>query len=224
MENLSKYIGSNIKRLRESRGMTQDKLADKLNTSRQSISRYEIGERKANQDILFELADIFNVSINDFFPPVGSSNDISAIYNQLEQPRQKEVYSFAERKLEEQQNLIPFPVHGDTAAGTAIDYGDPIVEDKLVSHVPNGADMALNVKGDSMEPDIPDGSIVFYKRQQNVENGEIAIVELEREGVTCKKVKFDYENEKIILESLNEKYEDMVFDNDQIRILGRVIL
>ena len=65
---LNKFIGSKIKSFRESRDMTQDDLADLLNTTRQSISRYENGERKANQDLLFELASIFKVSLDDFFP------------------------------------------------------------------------------------------------------------------------------------------------------------
>lgn len=66
---LGKFIGNRIKRYRESRGMTQDMLAEQLNTTRQTISRYENGERKANQDVLFELSEIFNVKVDDFFPP-----------------------------------------------------------------------------------------------------------------------------------------------------------
>lgn len=65
---LNKYVGSQIKKYRESHAMTQDDLADRLSTTRQTISRYEKGDRKANQDILFELANIFNVHVDDFFP------------------------------------------------------------------------------------------------------------------------------------------------------------
>lgn len=65
---LSKYIGGKIKQFRETRGLTQDDLADFLGTTRQSISRYETGERKANQDILFKLAELFKVKLDDFFP------------------------------------------------------------------------------------------------------------------------------------------------------------
>lgn len=225
MSNLSKFVGSKIKYFREKQGLTQDKLAELLNTSRQSVSRYETGERKANQDILFELAEIFNVNINDFFPDINNDKNISTIYNQLESPRQKKVYSFAEQELEEQNNIVSFPVYGKTAAGTApVTYGDPDVEHKEFSSVPTGADVALVVSGDSMEPLISDGSIVFYKSQPHVENGEIAIVEIEGDGVTCKRVKFDYENKQIILQSENDKYEDMVFKDDQVRILGKVLL
>ena len=65
---LKKYIGNQIKTFRKSAGFTQDELAKRLNTTKQTISRYEKGDRKANQDMLFELCDIFGVSIDDFFP------------------------------------------------------------------------------------------------------------------------------------------------------------
>lgn len=65
---LKKFIGKRIKEFRNKRGMTQDELADLLGTTKQTVSRYENGERQANQDILFELSNIFNVSIDEFFP------------------------------------------------------------------------------------------------------------------------------------------------------------
>lgn len=65
---LKKFIGSRIKELRIKRGMNQEDLANLLDTTKQTISRYESGERQANQDILFKLSDVFNVSIDEFFP------------------------------------------------------------------------------------------------------------------------------------------------------------
>lgn len=69
METLSLYVGDKIKTFRKERGMTQTDLAEKLGVSKQTISRYEKGTRKPDQDVLFLLSDIFNVSIDDFFPP-----------------------------------------------------------------------------------------------------------------------------------------------------------
>jgi transcriptional regulator with XRE-family HTH domain len=65
---INKYIGNKIRELRTKRNITQEELAEILKTTPQTVSRYEIGERKTNQDILFSLANYFNVSINDFFP------------------------------------------------------------------------------------------------------------------------------------------------------------
>lgn len=67
---LRKYAGQIIKKLREHKNMTQDELANELNIKRQSISRYENGDRGVNQDLLFKLSKIFKVPIDEFFPPV----------------------------------------------------------------------------------------------------------------------------------------------------------
>ena len=44
-KDLRKYAGSVIKKLREHRNMTQDELAEELDTTRQAVSRYENGDR-----------------------------------------------------------------------------------------------------------------------------------------------------------------------------------
>lgn len=67
------YAGSVIKKLRERKNMSQDELAEQLNITRQAISRYENGARGVNQDLLFQLASIFNVKIDEFFPPLNNS-------------------------------------------------------------------------------------------------------------------------------------------------------
>lgn len=71
---LRNYAANKLKSLREINNMTQDDLAEKLSNriekevKRQTISLYENGERGMNQDVLFALSDIFDVSINVFFP------------------------------------------------------------------------------------------------------------------------------------------------------------
>ncbi len=229
---LAKYVGEQIKKFRERRNMTQDDLAEKLGTTRQSISRYEIGERKANQDILFALSDIFGVAVDDFFP--AAKEGITTIYNQLAPPRQEKVYNFAERQLEEQnrENVVHFPKKeklptiknsASAANPTELVYGDTVVEEEEFERVPSSADFAVPIIGDSMEPVIRNGQFVFVKEQPDVEDGEIAIVEIDGDGVTCKEVFKDYENQSIILRSINELYEDRIVSPEQIRIIGKVV-
>lgn len=218
-------IGDRMKQRRKQLKLTADEVAEKIGVSRSNVYRYEKGDiEKLPLEVLEPLSEILQTTPQQLMG-WESGDDILPIYNQLEPPRQKKVYSFAKKELKEQNNVVSFPVYGKTAAGTSpVTYGDPDVEHKDFSSVPTGADVALVVSGDSMEPIISDGSIVFYKRQPSVENGEIAIVEIEGDGVTCKRVKYDYNNEKIILQSENDKYEDMIYSNDQIRILGKVLL
>lgn len=65
---LQKHIGNRIREMRIKRNIDMDVLAEMFDTTKQSISRYERGERQVNQDMLFKLSEIFGVGIDDFFP------------------------------------------------------------------------------------------------------------------------------------------------------------
>ncbi|MGF3182260.1 S24 family peptidase [Facklamia sp. P12934] len=211
MENLSKFIGSKIKYFREMKNLTQEEIANDLGITRQTLSRYETGDRKANQDILFELADFFEIKIDDFFPN-RKENNITYLYNQLNEPRQNKVYSFAEQQLQEQKSELEY--YGQTAAG------DPLIGEQVAPIISDSLTVRLLVNGDSMEDLYHDGDIVTYKKQPSLENGEIGIFVLNG-GVTMKKFK---KNGDIRLQSLNDKYEDIVLtDKDDFTILGKVI-
>lgn len=53
-----------LKELRKKRKLSQQELADLLNISRESISKYEKGEQEATYQTLKRIAKIFNVSID----------------------------------------------------------------------------------------------------------------------------------------------------------------
>ncbi len=53
-----------LKELRNSRGISQLKLALDLNMNQNSISRYENGIRQADYKTLIAFADYFNVSVD----------------------------------------------------------------------------------------------------------------------------------------------------------------
>lgn len=67
---INEYVGDKIKKFRCEKNITQKELAEYLNTTSQTVSRYENGILETNQDTLFALADYFKISINDFFPPI----------------------------------------------------------------------------------------------------------------------------------------------------------
>lgn len=57
-------IGKNIKRLREERSLSQTQLAKKLWIDRTSLAGYEIGKRLPDIFMLWDIADIFDVSLD----------------------------------------------------------------------------------------------------------------------------------------------------------------
>ena len=66
MENLKETIASNIVRYRNSAGLTQIELADKLNYSDKSISKWERAQGLPDIGVLKEMADLFGIKVDDF--------------------------------------------------------------------------------------------------------------------------------------------------------------
>lgn len=222
-ENRNQIIASNIKKYIKEKGMTQKELAKEVGISPSTMSDYMNLRSNPSHGVIQRIANFFGVLKTDIDSTYKEKSDITNIYNQLNQGRQLRVYNFAKNQLEEQNKKKTVLTYGQTAAGEPIVYSDDIVEEKEVSNIPKGADCALVVRGDSMEPEFHDGSVVFYKSQPALDNGEIGVFEIDGEAVTMKRIEYDYDNKKILLQSLNKKYEDLIFKNDQIRILGKVV-
>ena len=215
---ISRYVGNKIKTLRESKDMTQDQLAEMLDTTRQSISRYEIGERKVNQDILFELAEIFKVSINEFFPPI-KNESIESIYNQLDQPRKTKVYNFAEYQLREQNKKpqINIVIRGYVSAGTG-EWLEETTEEVSYEGVIPEHDFAVKVNGESMLPLFADGEIIFVKATSEARDGQIIVCQVNNEAFVKK-----LSGNKLV--SLNKEYDDiLISETDDFKIFGIVVL
>lgn len=207
---LKKYIGQRIRQFRLNRNLTTEELAKKLNTTRASITRYENGDRKANQDVLFKLAEIFNVSVDDFFP--NRSTDKSGITNVI-YPKGGSLHR------------VSIPIVGTIACGdpiTAEENIDGYTEELFDKPVPSGSLFALRCEGQSMEPTIPDGALAIIHEQPEVEDGEIAAVLTEDNEATLKRVR--HQGETVILIPDNKSFSPIILDkNHQGRILGKVI-
>lgn len=213
-------VGERMRRRRKELKISAEAVAEKIGVSRSNVYRYEKGEiEKMPTEVLIPLSEILRTT-PAYLMGWDEHEDISTIYNQLNQPRKEKVYSFAEHQLKEQRKIYNL---GSTAAGPALAYTDDFVEEEKLERIPEKADFVLTIKGRSMEPRFMNGEKVFVQSASLVENGEIAIVEIEGDGVTCKKVRYDYDNQKVILQSLNEDYDDMIYDSGKVKIVGRVI-
>lgn len=240
---LKDFVGLKIKEYRKYNRLTQKDLAEKLGVTKQTVSRYEKGERKANQDILFALCDIFGVTIDDFFPSKNDSikiivntSDINVIYNQLHTDRQIKVYDYATEQLNEQNNVVNMSdyiqeetewydvkFYGSVSAGTGLYLDDEQVETISfgADMVPASTDFCLKVNGDSMEPTFHDGDYVFIKRETEFRNGTIGAVIVNGEAYLKKLYITD---NSIKLVSLNKKYQDItVTDTDNFKYVGTVV-
>nr|WP_288697693.1 S24 family peptidase [uncultured Allisonella sp.] len=162
------FIGNNIRRARELKGLTQDELAKRMGyKSRSTIARIENGDNDVSQSKLKKFADILDVSI-DFLLDDG-----------------KDKASVSRPKG------VRIPVLGNVAAGIPITAITDVedweeIPEKLAS---SGTYFALRIKGQSMEPRIKDGDVVIVRQQSDVDTGDVAIVLVNGDEATVKEVK-----------------------------------
>lgn len=211
------------------RGWSLSEFARKLDLPKSSISRYFNKSRQLPINKINLFADTLGVSSEYLLGIKISNNDLLDIYNKLDSKRQSKVYEFASHQLDEQNGIqeekVVYLVRGrQSAAGSMIHVDDVDAEMGVLpsSIVPNGANELVRITGDSMEPLIKKGSEVYLRYQPTVEDGEVAIVRVEDEGVTCKYLFRDGKN--IILKSENSKYDDIVVDAEKVSVIGKVLL
>jgi SOS regulatory protein LexA len=139
----------------------------------------------------------------------------------------REVFKSNEQKISENQvPILKVPVLGYIAAGQPILAQEHIEEWTDIPNMWNlkpGGAIVLKVKGDSMIGSrIFHGDKVVVKLQQDVENGEIAVVNINGNEATLKRVK-KTESGQFILYPDNPKYEPTFITNENARIIGKVV-
>ena len=58
-------LGDKLYQLRKKQGLSQGELGDKLNVTRQTISKWELGQSKPESDKLIEMSKLFNISLEE---------------------------------------------------------------------------------------------------------------------------------------------------------------
>lgn len=196
-------FGENLRRLREERGLNQTELAEILGTTKQSVNRYEKNLREPNIKTASEFAKRLCVPLHvltgeETVPPLPD--------NVLPMPKMKKV-----------------PLLGTIACGEPILAAENI-EDMVSMPEYVHADFALRCKGDSMiNARIFDGDIVYIRKCDQVDNGDIAAVLVDDEA-TLKRVRLFPDH--ISLEPENPTFRALVFwdeDMNTVRILGKAV-
>lgn len=82
-------LSEKLIQLRKANNMTQEELADKINVSRQSISKWELGQAIPELEKLVSLSEIFSVSTDYLLKP--SELDELSIKTELLEKKQQEL-------------------------------------------------------------------------------------------------------------------------------------
>lgn len=197
-----------IKELRTRIGIQQKDMASALGIGQSTLSQYETGARQPDYATLQKIANYFDVSIDYLLGRTSGS------YPEAPSP------SVPGSKW--------IPVLGRVAAGTPIEAIEDILDYEEITPemAASGDFFALQINGDSMEPKISDKDVVIVRKQDDCESGDIAVVLVNGEDATVKRIK--KRPEGIILAPTNPQYEPMFYSNADIEklpvtIVGKVV-
>lgn len=222
-------ISYRIKTLRETRGLEQSDIAEKMGYKSQStISKWESAKNLPNGRKLVQLAQILGTSTDYILYGVEQAaiSDIQSIYDELTVSNKKKVVDFASA-LRDKQNRKPIQmttvyITGFVSAGSGVMQDDYVDAEITIpsSEVPDKFDSVAKVIGESMAPKIKDGDLLFIRHTPQVDNNDIAIFQINGENY----VKQLKSNGVPYLKSLNPDYDDVFLsENDSIRTIGEVV-
>lgn len=200
-------FGDNLKRLRYTRGLSQEDLAQILEVSQKTISSWETNRTEPNMGVVQQIADYFNVTTDEMIYGIG----------------QTVVH------LPSPETVRTIPIYGDLSCGTGLFVDDNIVDYITipVSMLPNrnAEYFAQYASGDSMEgAGIFEGDLLIFKKTNQVDNGQIGCFCIDENVATCKK--FSLIAGQIYLLPMNDKYSPIPVtpENECFRIIGLKVL
>ena len=200
--------GEKIKMLRLRKGMSQEELGKKVGVQKAAINKYEKGiVVNLKMSTIAKLADAL---------------DVTPVY----------LMGIDEEQLP--ANAIPLdlqsqhriPILGRISAGMPL-YAEQNIEGYTLTDLNGGAEyFALRVSGDSMNAiGINNGYLIIVRRQEEVENGEVAVVMVGNEDATVKRFYSSNNTITLLPQSTNPVHKPQIYDvsKTKIKVLGRVV-
>ncbi len=191
-------MNNKLRELRQKSGYTQVQLAKILYVRQSSVSAWESGAAKPDFDNQRKLAELYNVSIDELFG------------------------------REVNNRGVKIPVLGRVQAGIPIDSIEEILDYEEIPEnmASQGEFFGLIIRGDSMFPKIVEDDVVIVRKQSDCDNGDIAVVLINGNEATIKKIKKTPSG--ITLVPLNVNYECMSYSIAEIEslpvtIIGKVV-
>ncbi|WP_147536065.1 LexA family protein [Bacillus marasmi] len=191
-------IGDKIKDLRKKHKLTQEDLAKKLDVRPTAVSAWERNANKPLMDKIVVMAEMWDVPVTYLLDvdDIGESSDMELL-----------------------------PVYGNISCGNGVlVYDAPESFEATPKDWLNGGEyFYMTAKGDSMiGARIHEGDLLLIRKQDEVENGEIAAVAVDDTAVLKRVFKQD---DSVILQSENSKYPPISYipgQNKRIKIIGKL--
>ena len=230
-----------IKNRRLELGLTLEEIGEAVGVGKSTVRKWEQGMiENMKRDKIAALSKVLQVSPLAFIKEDYEieKDNITYIFDKLDKPRQRKVYTYSEQQLEEQNKVIHIhkdngdyvteTLRGYLSAGTGEMQLDEVIEEVEipVEMIPNQHyDMLLQVNGDSMLPMFQDGERIFVRKisePSELRSGQIGVFIIDGESFLKKAYK---EDNQLRLVSLNDKYEDLIFNEvNDIEVVGTVVM
>lgn len=187
-------FGKRVQASREALGYSQAALARLLGVSQSSIGNYEAGISFPKEEVLLRLFDCLETDPNTLFQDsfrggsqvlTHSERKLLENYRGLSPKGRETVRSVVEAlcdyrddleagKVEQEPRLIPL-YRSPAAAGYAAPvFGEDFDYIPVTDDVPQAAEFAVRIQGDSMAPVIDDGSVAYVNRDP-LKAGDVGI-------------------------------------------------
>jgi repressor LexA len=160
-----KSIGERIKDARKSAGLTQLELAKKTELSRSYIGDIEKDRYNPSVSTLQLIATATNTPLENLLPSSKTASSTG--------------------------RGVRIPVLGRVVAGIPLEAVEEILDyEEITPELATTGDFfALKIRGHSMEPRMLDGDVVIVRRQDDVDSGDVAIVLVNGNEATVKRIK-----------------------------------
>lgn len=199
-------IGQRIIQLRQSMNLQQKEVAEAIGMNRIVLNRIELDKRPLRDDEVVMLANFFHVT-SDYLLTGKKSNKLNLASGKG----------------------VRIPVLGRVVAGIPIEAVEEILDYEEITPelAATGEFFALKIRGHSMEPRMMEGDVVIVRKQEDVESGDVAIVLVNGNEATVKRVKKQEEGITLIATNTSV-YEPHFYSNKEIKnlpvqILGKVV-
>ena len=219
-------FGEQLRKRREELGISRVELAGRLGISRSAVGNYETGVSAPKEEVLLRLFDALGVDPNylyrDAYRAHGGirSDEEQALlegYRRLSLAGRQTVHTMVRaledlqqesERLQPRQDPRTIPLYASPAAAG---YAAPVFNEDyetipVTGQVPRGAELAVRIQGDSMEPYIHDDSIVLVKRGATIFDGDVGLFFVDGD-MKCKQYCQDYLG-NVYLFSLNRARRD----------------
>lgn len=219
------FSGNRLKKIRESKNLSQVEIANFLKINRSSYNSWESGRAKPNQKNLSALAKILDVPVTYF----ESEYNIVNNYLQLSPDNQIKAEEYVEGLLlsEQTSNVTPLfsvQVLADVqlSAGLGEGFFDEFETETVYSNEEQyGYDIAAWIEGDSMEPIYKSGEVALIRSNGFDYDGAVYALSW-NDSIYIKKLYRDEDGFRMV--SLNKDYpEKFIPYEDEPRIVGLVV-